>query len=88
MARRPPEGALSAAWKSFYGTPEGRTAIAHLFSEFHVYSPIQGRDPIEIATANGERNVALRIAQLLALKPERFAETATEDIDLVDRLIR
>lgn len=88
MARKPSEGALSAAWKSFYATPEGRMALAHLFAEFHIYSPIVGRDAVEIATANGERNVALRIAQLLALKPERFAETATEDIDLVDRLIR
>jgi hypothetical protein len=88
MARKPPEGALSEAWKAFYATPEGRMAIANLFAEFHIYSPIVARDAIEIATANGERNVALRIAQLLALKPQRFAETATEDIDLVDRLIR
>jgi hypothetical protein len=79
--------AQSEAWKAFYATPHGKTALAALFAEFHVYAPVNSRDPIEIAIATGERNVALRIAQLVALKPEQFIETAGEDLDIIDRLI-
>jgi hypothetical protein len=79
--------AQSEAWKAFYATPHGKTALAALFAEFHVYAPIATLDPIELATRNGERNVALRIAQLVALKPEQFIETAGEDLDIIDRLI-
>lgn len=87
MARKKnPDVALAQAWKDFYATPQGRTAIAALFAEFHVYSPIVATDAIKLATMNGQRNVALRIAQLLALQPEQFAETVTEDMNGLGRL--
>jgi len=82
MARKKnPDVALAQAWKDFHATPEGRMAIAALFAEFHIYSPIVAGDAIGLATMNGERNVALRIARLLALRPEQFSETVTEDMN-------
>ena len=89
MARTPkknPDAALAQAWKDFYATPQGQAAIGALFAEFHVYDPIVSYDPVQLAMMNGQRNVALRIAQLLALRPERFAETATEDMNALASL--
>jgi hypothetical protein len=78
--------AVSDAWKQFYQTPDGRIAIAQLLLASGVYVPIETSDPLEMARLNGERNVALRIVQMIGLKPEEFPTQAVEDEDIIARL--
>lgn len=80
--------ATGEAWRAFYATPEGRTALAELAVWCNAYSPIESSDPIEIARLTGERNVYLRIAQLMGLKPGEFLQHAQDDTDILDRMLR
>lgn len=81
------QAAIADTWKAFYGSPEGRAAIADLMVWCNVYTPIEESDPIVIARATGERNVALRIAQLIGLQPAAFPSNAWEDADILDRML-
>lgn len=76
----------SEAWKNFDQTPDGRVALAELFTWCNVYSPIESNDPLEMARLVGERNAALRIVNLIGLKPDDFVQRATEDTDLLNRI--
>lgn len=76
----------SEAWKKFDQTPDGRVALAEYFIWCNIYSPIESNDPVELARLVGERNAALRIVQLLGLKPQDFVPRATEDTDLLNRI--
>jgi len=90
MAKRPlrnPETALSSAWKAVWNTPEGRLAISELLLATNVYSEIMATDPVQLALAVGERNMGARIARLIELKPEAYAQDAREAVDLVGRFI-
>jgi hypothetical protein len=77
---------LSTVWKDFYHGP-GRAAIAELMVWCNVYSSIETNDPIELAKAEGERAVALRIAQLIGLRPEHFPTQSWDDADTLDRML-
>lgn len=76
----------SEAWKTFDQTPNGRVALAEYFIWCNIYSPIESNDPVEMARLVGERNAALRIVQLIGLKPEDFVQRATDDTDLLTRI--
>lgn len=90
MAPRKPnaEQRLAAHWQAVWGTPEGRLAISHLLLEQNLYSPVVSTDPIALAIATGERNVAARIARLIGLKPEAYVEDAHASADLIDKFMR
>lgn len=53
-----------------------------------VYQVSDASDPITIAREQGEKNVALRIVQLIGLKPENAPVDAWEDADILDRMLR
>lgn len=63
-------------------------ALADLMVWCNVYSPIETNDPIELARLNGERNVVMRIAQLMGTKPGDFLANAQDDTDILDRMMR
>jgi hypothetical protein len=93
VARRPnPRSKALAisgeAWRAFAQTPDGSVALAELMVWCNVYSPIETSDPIELARLNGERNVAMRIVQLMGSKPGDFLQTAQDDTDILDRMMR
>lgn len=75
------------AWRNFDQTPDGRVALADFFTWCNMYSPIESDDPVELARLVGERNAALRIVQLMGLKPQDFVRRATEDTDILNRII-
>lgn len=75
------------AWRMF-NQGSGREAIAALFTEFNMYHREQTNDPYAILRAAGQRDVLLRIVQLIGLRPEHFVEQAWKDTDAVDYLMR
>lgn len=89
MARSPrlkPEHKTAAVWKQFYAT-DGRVALAALFTEFGLYSMAPTSDPNDALRREGQRDVLLRIVQLIGLKPEMLVEQAWEDSDILDRMM-
>jgi hypothetical protein len=92
MAKRPvklsPELINAATWQTFYHN-EGRTAIAALFNEFGVYGIAPaGIDPHEVMRREGQRDVLMRIVQMIGLKPEAAPTDAWDDVDILDRMMR
>lgn len=79
---------MAESWKGFYQSEGGRVAIAELMVWCNAYTPLTTNDPIELARFQGERNVALRIAQLIGHKPELFPAQAEEDTSILDRILR
>jgi len=76
-----------AAWKTFYHGP-GRPALAALFSEFGLYgvSP-PGLTGEEAIRREGQRDVLLRIVQMIGLREEAVPTDAWDDTDILDRMI-
>lgn len=70
--------ALARAYRRLFATPDGKKVLADLMTACHVFEPIPPGDVAAMAFANGERNVGLRIAAMLAYKPEDFVRVATE----------
>lgn len=91
MASRPrrstAEQRLSEAWKAIWQSPHGRVAISELLVSNNVYSEIVASDPVMMAIAVGERNVAARIARHIGLKAESYVDDAQAATDLVGRFI-
>jgi hypothetical protein len=86
--RRKAEFACAQSWQAFYHG-DGRTAVAALMTEFDVYTPApKTADAMELARREGQRDVLLRIVQLLGLKPDSFPTQAWEDTDILDRMMR
>jgi hypothetical protein len=87
-SRRRSDLTIGDAWKKFYHSPEGRAALADFFVFCNVYSPINESDPIRLAMAEGERRAALRIIELMALRPQDIVQQAEEDTNVLDRMMR
>jgi len=79
---------LSQDYKDVFGTPQGKRVLADIMANGGVYAPIHSNNPTEMAYRCGERNLALRIATMLAYHPadfvERAMETTRELADLMD----
>jgi hypothetical protein len=86
MARKPTVAKASQLWRDFYHT-DGRAAIGLLFTEFGLYSPAPDNDPNAAVRREGQRDVLLRIVQLIGLRPEDFATQAWDDADIIDRIL-
>lgn len=85
--RRKADLQVGQAWRDFYASTEGRKALASFFAWCNVYSPIDEHDPIRLAKAEGERSAALRIIELMNLKPEDFPQQAEGDIRILNRMM-
>lgn len=78
---------IAQAWQDWYHG-HGRAAIADLMVWCNVYSAIETNDPLELAKAEGERRVALRIAHMIGLKPDLFPTQSWDDTDILDRMMK
>lgn len=85
QAPKSAELAVAAMWQAFYA--EHRAALASLFVEFQLYERLAGNDPHEALRHEGQRDVLLRIVQLIGLKPENAAADAWGDADILDRMM-
>lgn len=81
------ETASAETWKAFYHGP-GRAAIAHLMTEFGMYAPMPSQDPYHAMRREGQRDVLLRIVQLIGLKPEDIPTDVWDDNDILERMMR
>lgn len=74
-------------WRAFYHGP-GRPALAALFAEFGLYDRLGTNDPHDALRREGQRDVLLRLVQLVGLTPEAIPADAWEDADILDRMMR
>lgn len=90
--RRPPRKApteteeqkVARAWRDVWDSPSGRLALSHLLLDLNLFTPVVANDPIAMAVAQGERNVACRIARMINLRPERLPDEARDAVQTVD----
>lgn len=83
---RKADATISEAWRSFWESPEGKAAIGTLFKEFGFYgSPAAGAD---LSRAWGQRDVLVRISQMLNLKPEAAPDHDRDMGDVFDNITR
>lgn len=70
------ELAVAEAYKLLFSSPHGQIVKADLMQWCNVFSPISEADPINLGIRIGERNVALRITQMMGLQPADFPAEA------------
>lgn len=78
---------LAEDWQAVAMSAHGRRIIADMMVWCNVYTAIEETDPIALARAVGEQNVAKRVAYLLGLKPEEFPAQSWEDTGILDRML-
>ena len=79
---------MSLKYQSVYNHSEGAAVFADIFAQANLYSPIQTVDPIEAAREEGKRQLALYVVRMLSLKPEDFLQTAQDDLNILDNIMR
>lgn len=84
--RNAAQQAAAAAWQRFWDG-EGKTAIGLLFQEFGLYASPEG-DATQLARAWGQRDVLVRIIQLINLKEERAPHDDRDTSAILERLLR
>lgn len=84
--RRKADVAVSEAWRAFWESPAGRTALAALFKEFGFYAT-PGADA-DLSRAWGQRDVLVRISQMINLKPEQAPADDGEVEDVFSHIMR
>lgn len=86
--RRSSTEQLALDYKRTFSSPEGQRVLADLMVWCNVYHPIDETDPIKLAQANGERNVALRIVGYMGMTPETFAKDAERVVRTAEQMLR
>lgn len=84
--RRKADTAVHDAWRSFWETPGGRVALGSLFMEFGFFGT-PGPDS-DLLRAWGQRDVLVRITQMINLKPEAAPDHDKDMGDVFDHLMR
>jgi hypothetical protein len=83
-----PSKKLAEYYRDVQATEAGQHVFADLLMAGNVYSITDTTDPIELARCEGERRLALRIVQMLSLKPSDFVTEANEAADLINNIMR
>lgn len=86
--KRNPDAIAGSAWQSFATTPEGKTAIALLFREYGFFDVPLANDHGTMARSVGQRDVLVRISQLINWKPEQAPALDRDTSDILDRILR
>jgi hypothetical protein len=77
---------VADAYKAVFTSPLGEIVKADLMQWCNVFNPIAEADPINLGIRIGERNVALRIAQMMGLRPEHFPDEAWKVADEINAM--
>lgn len=85
--KKSPELRAAGVWKAFYQTPEGKAAIGMLFKDFGFFDTPMG-DNNALIRSIGQRDVLVRIANLIGFKPEQAPQDAGDHEDLITHLMR
>jgi hypothetical protein len=81
------ERIIAEAYQMVFSTPQGAVVLADLMQWCNVYNPVSEADPINLGIRIGERNVALRIAQMKGLRPEHFPTEAWATADTLNSIM-
>ncbi len=85
--RRTPDHIAAAALQEFYRTPGGKAAIALLFRDFGFYDTPAG-DQTSLIRSIGQRDVLVRISQLIGFKPEQAPSDDEDHSDYIAKMMR
>lgn len=77
---------IADAYKVVFTSAAGEIVKADIMQWCNVYNPVTETDPINLGMRMGERNVALRIAQMLGLRPEHFPVEAWKAADEINAM--
>lgn len=81
------EAMIADAYRAVFTSPLGEVVKADLMQWCNVFNPIAEADPINLGIRIGERNVALRIAQMMGLRPEHFPAEAWATADQINSMM-
>lgn len=82
------EATSSEAWKGFWASSDGRVALGALFRDFGFYDTPTAIDPSTLARSIGQRDVLVRISQLINLQPEQAPNDDRDTSDILARMMR
>ena len=85
--KKSPALRASGIWKGFYQTPEGKAAIGLLFKDFGFFDTPMG-DNNALIRSIGQRDVLVRISNLIGFKPEHVPQDAEDHEDLLTKMMR
>lgn len=77
-ARKPVDRALN--YQAIFSTPEGQKVLWDLMSTHHIIGSTFSKDTHEMALKEGERNVVLRILQILKIDVTTLAKRIEEGL--------
>lgn len=77
-ARKPVDRALS--YQNIFNTDEGRKVLWDMMSTHHMIGSVFSKDTHEMALKEGERNVVLRILQILKVDVNALAKRIEEGL--------
>lgn len=77
-ARKPIERALS--YQAIFNTPDGQKVLWDMMSNHHMIGSTFSKDTHEMALKEGERNVVLRILQILKIDIDTLAKRIEEGL--------
>lgn len=77
-ARKPVDRALS--YQAIFNTPEGQKVLWDMMSNHHMIGSTFSKDTHEMALKEGERNVVLRILQILKIDVTSLAKRIEEGL--------
>lgn len=77
-ARRPVDRAI--AYQAVFSTADGHKVLWDLMSNHHVIGSTYSKDTHEMVLKEGERNVVLRILQILKINVETLAKKIEEGL--------
>lgn len=76
------------AWRDFWHSPEGKAAIGQLFKDFGFFDTPDVTDPSIALRSMGQRDVLVRLSQLINIKPELAPDTDGEVSDILEHMLR
>jgi hypothetical protein len=76
--RKPVDRAIS--YQSTFATPEGQKVLFDLMKEHHMIGSSFSKDAFEMAFKEGERNVVLRILNILKINVDDLAKRIEEGL--------
>lgn len=77
-ARKPVDRAIS--YQAIFNTPEGQNVLWDMMHTHHMIGSVFSKDPLEMALKEGERNVVLRILQILKIDIATLAKRIEEGL--------
>lgn len=70
-----------AAYQALFSSEDGKKVLYDLIKTHHIISPTFSKNELEFALKEGERNVVLRILQIIKVNPQKLLEDINKGIE-------